>query len=130
MAPLNPSDNVITRNIPYKALIFDFFGVVCSEVAPFWLALHLSPSEAANAKSTIVHKADLGEASQEEMFLALSQLTDVPPKQIEREWWSYVRIDMELVTLIDSLRKKYRVALLTNSPSQFVREIRNCPNLR
>lgn len=107
----------------YKALIFDFFGVVCSEVAPFWLARHLSQSEAAEIKASVVHAADLGEVSQEEMFSALSEITQVPADQIEKEWLSYVRIDTEVVDFIATLRPKYRLGLLTNSPSLFVRGI-------
>lgn len=109
----------------YKVLIFDFFGVVCSEVAPFWLAKHLSQSEAVKIKESIVHAADLGKISQEEMFFALSEITQVPSNQIETEWLSYARINAEMVDFIATLKSKYRIGLLTNSPSLFVRGLLN-----
>lgn len=104
-------------------LVFDFFGVICSEIAPFWLPRHFSPSQAVEVKSTLVHKADLGEITQAEMFQALSALTNISPETIESEWLELVRIDDAMVALVEELRTRYRVALLTNAPSAFVREI-------
>lgn len=106
-----------------RAVVFDFFGVVCSEVAPFWLARYLPQVEAAKIKAEIVRAADLGEVSQDEMFSMLSEVAQVPAKQIEREWRSYARIDRQVVDFITALRNRYRLGLLTNSPSLFVREI-------
>jgi hypothetical protein len=44
-------------------LIFDFFGVACSEVAPYWLAKYLPAAEAVTVKATIVGAADRGALS-------------------------------------------------------------------
>ena len=107
----------------YKTIIFDFFGVICSEIAPFWLARYLSPAEAVRVKSTIVQAADRGALSQEELFSALAEITQVPPSQIEQEWLSYVVIDDGVVNLIRKLSPKYRIGLLTNAPAPFVRGI-------
>ena len=108
-----------------RAIIFDFFGVICSEIAPFWLARHFSASEAASVKSSIVHRADLGEISEEQMFEELSMLTRVPPRKIESEWFSYVLIDAGMLDLVRLLRHEVALGLLTNAPSRFVRRILN-----
>ena len=63
----------------YKCLVFDFFGVISSEVAPFWLAKYLSASQAAAVKATIVQAADRGTLSQDELFSSLAELAGVPP---------------------------------------------------
>ena len=105
----------------YKCLVFDFFGVISSEVAPVWLAKHLPAADAAAAKATIIEAADCGELSQDEMFLALARLTGVPPAQIEREWQACVHIDERVVNLIRASAPQCKLGLITNAPSPFVR---------
>jgi len=105
----------------YTCLVFDFFGVISSEVAPYWLAKYLSPAEAATTKATIVQAADRGALSQDEMFLELAKLTQVPPPQIEREWQSCVHVDGRVVSLIKAFAPRCKLGLITNSPSPFVR---------
>lgn len=104
-------------------MVFDFFGVICSEVAPFWLAKHLPESKAIAVKSEIVAAADRGKVSQDELFLALSKLTHVPTDRIEKEWLEYVHIDNRMVGLVKNLRPRYKLGLLTNSPSPFFQKI-------
>jgi|SRR3989304_5216651 len=109
--------------MPNNAIIFDFFGVICSEIAPFWLAKYLLKEEAKKIKATIIHAADIGKLSQQEMFDRLGEIVKIPPEQVEKEWWSYVVIDIEVVEIIRKLRVDHPIALLTNSPAQFIRGI-------
>jgi putative hydrolase of the HAD superfamily len=67
----------------YSALVFDFFGVVCSEVAPFWLKKYLTESQAEEIKRTVIDAADRGVLSQDAVFSALRHLAHVTPEQ---EW--------------------------------------------
>jgi HAD superfamily hydrolase (TIGR01509 family) len=106
-----------------QVIVFDFFGVICSEIAPFVLPKYMSQEAAVAYKASIVGKADVGAISQDEMFAELSQLTGAPPAQLEAEFWSFVRIDSAMVALIEELRGKYRVALLTNAVVPFFRLI-------
>jgi HAD superfamily hydrolase (TIGR01509 family) len=104
-------------------VVFDFFGVICSEVAPFVLPKYMSQEAAVAYKATIVQEADVGAISQDEMFEKLSKITGAPPKLLEAEFWSFVRIDPAMVKLIEELRGKYRVALLTNAIVPFFRQV-------
>jgi len=106
-----------------KAIIFDFFGVICSEVAPFWLAQHLSSERSKEVKAELVGKADRGEISQQQMFDVLSSMTGVPADRIEGEWLKYVKIDDKVVGLARSLKGRFSLGLLTNSPAPFFRKI-------
>jgi putative hydrolase of the HAD superfamily len=112
-----------------NVVVFDFFGVICSEIAPFWLLKYVSENDAKQIKSKVVHAADVGEISQKEMFQKLGEIVKIPSKQVEKEWWSYVEIDYQVVELIHILRANYPIALLTNSPAQFVQEILGKHNL-
>ncbi len=106
-----------------QAVVFDFFGVICSEITPFVLPKYMSPEAAVLYKSTMVHKADLGQIGLEDVLEHLSGVTGVSAAQLKAEFWSYVKIDPEMVALIEDLRKTYRTALLTNAIKPFVREV-------
>jgi putative hydrolase of the HAD superfamily len=107
----------------YKAIVFDFFGVISSEVAPFWLTKHMAPERALELKSTLVHRADRGEISQDDLFRSLADISGLSAERVQQEWNSYVVIDERIVEFIDDLHAFSRVGLLTNSPSPFVRSI-------
>ena len=117
------ADVAWNQKMTCSVLVFDFFGVICSEIAPFWLREHFSEDEAGAVKADIVAAADRGEVSQKELFRELSARTGISAAQIETEWHGYVRIDREVVDFITVARSKYRIALLTNSPSQFFWDI-------
>lgn len=104
-------------------LVFDFFGVICSEIAPFVLPKYMTKEQAVAYKATIVRDADTGSITQDEMFRRLSKIAHVPPEQLHDEFWSYVKIDPEMVALIEELRTRHRVALLTNALTPFFRQI-------
>ncbi|MBU6298906.1 MAG: HAD family phosphatase [Alphaproteobacteria bacterium] len=106
-----------------KTIVFDFFGVICSEIAPFVLPKYMAPDVAVEFKRTVVHDADLGKMSQAELFATIEKLTGAPAKQLEAEFYALVRIDGEVVELIESLRQTYRVGLLTNAVVPFVRDV-------
>lgn len=106
-----------------RTYIFDFFGVICSEVAPFWLARYFSDSEAATLKDGLVGAADRGAISQKEMFRRLAALANIPQRQAEDEWFEYVNVDERMVEFVRQQRSQHQIALLTNSPAPFVRSI-------
>lgn len=107
----------------HKAIIFDFFGVICSEIAPFWLAKYVAPDEAMRIKEGLVHSADKGELSQDSLFEALGLIAHCPASEVLREWNEHVIVDQEMVDFVSAVRGRTRVALLTNSPAPFVRGI-------
>src|SRR5512142_62148 len=106
-----------------QVVVFDFFGVICSEIAPFVLPKYMSQEAAIAYKATIVQDADLGAISQDEMFQRLSEIAGAPAERLVAEFWSYVKIDPDMVALIVELRKTYRIALLTNALTPFFRQI-------
>lgn len=113
----------------YDTLVFDFFGVVCSEIAPFWLLRYLPEDKAKKVKTEIVEIADTGEITQGEMLSRLGALVGITSSQVEQEWWSYVTIDQNMVDLIEKARDNFKVGLLTNAPSPFINRILKENNL-
>lgn len=102
-----------------KALIFDFFGVISSEVAPFWFRDHISQSEKRVLEEKYVRPADRGQLSQEDLFKSLGEISNVAPKEIEADWLSRAHINVDVVEYIRELKDQYRLGLLTNAFSPF-----------
>lgn len=107
----------------HRGIVFDFFGVICSEVAPYWLERHFAPTEAASIKEELVGAADRGAVSQAALFQELARLSGSSPAQIEHEWFGLARIDEKVVAVIRSLAGRSRLGLLTNAPAPFFRTL-------
>lgn len=106
-----------------KVILFDFFGVICSEVSPVWFRRHFDESEAVAIKNDIVAKGDLGIISEDEVFDRISERTGVPAEDIRREWEESSFINDELVSYIRLLRGRAPIYLLSNAIGTFLRRI-------
>jgi putative hydrolase of the HAD superfamily len=106
-----------------QAVVFDFFGVICSEITPFVLPRYMSAEAAVEYKATIVYESDLGRISLTEVLDHLSKVTGASPQTLEADFWSFVKIDAEVVKLIEELKGRYRTALLSNAIRPFLRQI-------
>ncbi len=105
------------------AVVWDFFGVISSEVAPFWFAAHFPPDQALALKAQVVGAADRGEIGEEELFTDLGRRAGCSAADIRRSWHDLAKIDAEVVDLVAESRRLGKVGLLTNSPGPFVRNL-------
>lgn len=106
-----------------KIVIFDFFGVISSEVAPFWLKKYFDETTAEQIKEDIIGKADVGIYSEDEMFKRLSLLTGVSKEKIKNDWLKLAVIDKQMINFVKKCALNFRVALLSNAPSEFLHTI-------
>ncbi len=106
-----------------KALLFDFFGVISSEVAPVWFDGHFDSERARLFKARVFERADLGIISEEQSYIEMEAMTGVPRDKIKEEFYSLVVINTELVDYIRALRERYPVYLLSNAATPFLRNI-------
>ena len=81
----------------YKVIIFDFFGVISSEVAPFWFEKHFAKEEAISLKHEHARPADLGEITDEEYFQKMSGLVSKTPETIRNEWLELATINTDVL---------------------------------
>ena len=51
-----------------KVILFDFFGVISSEVSPIFFKRYFNEEEAKRVKEEIMSKGDKGELSEEEIY--------------------------------------------------------------
>ncbi len=107
-----------------KFLIFDFFGVISSEVFNIWLDRHGLNSRY-NEAIQFTRRADRGEISYREEISALAKISGQDPEVLHAEWMSILKINQHIVDFIQSNRNKYHFALLSNSSADFVRPILN-----
>lgn len=103
-----------------KVILFDFFGVISSEVAPVWFAKHFSKKQAIAIKNKISGKADIGAITIDEMFEEISLVSGKDTAIIKQEWFDLAVINTELVDFIKSINCKYKVYLLSNAISDFI----------
>ncbi len=106
-----------------RLIIFDFFGVVSSEIAPFLFANHFDAQTAARLKEEFFIPADLGEVTLDNVFDSLSTLFEMPRADVVEEWNNYIHINGELVDYIKRLHKIADVVLVSNAPFGLVEGI-------
>lgn len=104
----------------FGAVIWDFFGVLCSEVAPVWLGERFEPERALAIKERVVGAADRGALSLATMFGELARITSGSAAEIEREWLALAEPDVATIQLVRNVRHHGRVALLSNAPVEFI----------
>lgn len=112
-----------------KVVLFDFFGVISSEIAPIWFRQYYEEAEAIAIKAEISTKGDLGIISETEMFSIISERTNIPAEQIKQDWYALVKINTWLVDFIKKVKTKYPVYLLSNAVAPFLRRILEENNL-
>ena len=106
-----------------KIILFDFFGVISSEVGPFWFRRYVSEEIADETKARIVSPGDKGEISEREMFQGMGAHVGVSAERARCEWLELARIDPDIIEYIRKLKKNHRVYLLSNATSGFLRDI-------
>lgn len=103
------------------AVIFDCFGVLCADEYGLWLAAH--GIERAGDYATASIATDLGKATMDDFLARLSELSKIPADSIRREFKLNAQINPQVVEIIESLKGKVKVVLLSNSASDWIREV-------
>ena len=98
-----------------KTVFFDFFGVVSSEITPFWFAERYEEEEAKRLKDKYMTPADLGEVSLSGILGQLSALDGTTPEDLLADFMSRAVPNRELLSIISSLKENYKVVLLSNA---------------
>ena len=103
----------------YKAVIFDFFDVVRTDAFKAWLNLHHYKLEGPLLDA--VKQQDHGLIEPKEFLNLLSEITGQPADDIFEEMERGASVDREVVALAEQLHATYKIGLLSNSPSGFLR---------
>ena len=106
-----------------NTIVFDFFGVISSEVAPFIFGEVFSDEEAKRLKEEYMQPADRGDVTEKQMYENLARLFSRTPEDMEAEYLRRAVIDRDMVAFIEKLKGKYRVCLLSNAQSDYLRKV-------
>ena len=105
----------------YKAIIFDFFDVIAPDFYRVWL--ENNGYERKGRFLALAKDIDNGRISLEEYYNQLGVLGNQPAGGLRNEWENFNVLNQDMLQLIEILRKRYKVSLLTNSPADLVRRI-------
>lgn len=102
-----------------KAIIFDFFDVFRTDSYKAWLRTNNIPHEGDYFEAN--RQMDLGTITTEQFLDRLSELQGrrVTPEEVD----ATARVDKGVVEIARSLKAHYRIALLSNAPSSFIRNL-------
>lgn len=102
-----------------KVIIFDFYDVIHGDPYKRWLERRGLKREGRYRQ--LSYDLDVGKINSDQFIEELSQLSSESPVAVIKEFESVAKVDLNIVDLIDKLHKKYRTALLSNSPGENLR---------
>lgn len=113
-----------------KAIIFDFAGVIGADGYWIWLRKNIPDIESKREYyQKISEQVDGATISNAEFVKAISDNSGISEDRIWKEIYPEIVINKELLNFIKDLKKKYRIGLLSNFTSPWLREIFNKHNL-
>lgn len=105
----------------YKAIIFDLFDVIHTDDFKAWLKRHGYRNKGEFAKSSFL--IDRGYINNEDFLMRISAISGIAIKDIKLEFDKFAKLDNDIVKLITFLQNRYKIGLLTNGGSDFIRPI-------
>lgn len=102
-----------------QAIIFDFFDVFRTDGYNRWLKQHGYEREGAFLTASERH--DRGEYSDKQFFQAIADASGETAEQVEKELEADNELNEPLVEYVGTLHDKYKLALLSNSSSEYLR---------
>ncbi len=102
--------------ISIKAIIFDFFGVICSD--EYWNFVSVDKNYSSEFHK-LADEVNLGKLGWQEFLTDVAEMTGQTYRQVER-LYKQEKINPEFIGYIQQLHKRYKTALLTNAHYEFL----------
>lgn len=99
-----------------KAVIFDFFGVICSD--QYWRYVK-ADSQSAGTFRDYAEEVNLGEISWSDFVEKIAEATHTSVEEV-KDLYKSERIDPRVVNWIADLHKTYKTGLITNAHHEFI----------
>lgn len=107
--------------VPTESLvIFDFFGVFCSDFVMGWLGSRGWADRSADLIRDHVHPADLGHITFDQQCQGFGRDLDVDWRQVKSELLSFAHLDHDVVRIAHDVARTARLALCSNAPQGVV----------
>jgi putative hydrolase of the HAD superfamily len=105
----------------YKAIIFDFFDVIRTDSFKHWLNKHGYKLEGDFKR--VNQSMDRGEIDVEEFIAELGKIVGRSAEDILAEMEADTNIDYVVLAIAEQLHDNYRIGLLSNAASSFLRDV-------
>ena len=113
-----------------KALIFDFYGVICNEIGTWWYQ-NIPPGELVpELKVKFDAPSDTGEISDKEFFNGLAQSIGLTGEEVRQQWFAQAKIDLELIEFIKKIKINYKIGICSNTVSDLFYELLDTNDIR
>jgi len=106
-----------------KAIIFDFYGVICYEIGSNWYKTRPPKKLIPELKEKYDEPSDIGTISEEEFFEGIAPSIGLTAEDVREEWLSAAKIDFELIDFIKQLKTTHKTAICSNTAPKIFREI-------
>ncbi len=104
----------------YKAVLFDFFGIFCSDISLAWFKKSVPGyKKHLSAFQEICGRSDRGELTQHEFSEELSSLTQIPVEDVIEGIENEVIINEPLIAFVKSLKGKYKLGVVSNATNEW-----------
>lgn len=104
-----------------KAIVFDFAGVISNHPLRHWLEKHMPDDKKLEEEyHRITNKWDLGEINYNESLNLISKITAIPREEVYDEIFKPVVFKKEIVNLINSLKRHYKIVIFSNNQKDFL----------
>lgn len=107
-----------------KTIVFDYTGVVAPGPLGAWVRQNLVVEDKMHAFiKESSHRWDLGEVSLEETYVLISEITGIEPENIWKTLFEDSTAHDDVIELIKSLKKNYRIVMFSNHISGILRKL-------
>jgi HAD superfamily hydrolase (TIGR01509 family) len=113
-----------------RGILFDFFGVICSEVAKPWFEKYGSGMTYQEFRDSHVYPYDAGKISDVDTWSALARISDQTEEEVKKQWVALAVIDMALLDYVKKLSSTHKIALVTNAGAGFFWSILDANHIR
>ena len=107
-----------------KLVIFDCFGVIFGEIGPRIVRKYAKDGDdVAAIKEKLFVPADLGQITYDELISSIADEFGVKKQSVYDDWNLFVKLNEELIPMIEKIRETATVALLSNASKGFVESL-------
>jgi HAD superfamily hydrolase (TIGR01509 family) len=105
----------------FTAIIFDFFDVIRTDPTNKWLNQNGIKKSGNYAK--LCMDLDMGKIHMDEFFKTLSDYSGLSERSIIEHYENTEVVDEITLQLVEGLKQKYKIGLLSNAPSKYLRNL-------
>jgi HAD superfamily hydrolase (TIGR01509 family) len=107
----------------YKAIIWDFFGVINTDTGTLWVKNNVPNVDTQLLLRGMFPRVDVGEIHESEFFEIASKIVGRPSDAVRNEWFELSAVNASVVNIITELKPRLKMVLCTNAPHELVTDI-------